>query len=159
MKKYWEQFDQAPDFVVLFIPGDQFLSAALDQDKTLLEFAMQQRVILATPTSFVGLLRAIAYGWNQEHLNKNAEVVREIGKDLHQRLGTLSEHISKLGKNLDASVGTFNKLIGSYESNVLPGAKKFTELGVETHKEVSQVEVIETPTRGLTKATTVTKKA
>jgi len=115
--------------------GDQFLSAALDQDKTLLEFAMQQRVILATPTSFVGLLRAIAYGWNQEHLNK------------------------KLGKNLDASVGTFNKLIGSYESNVLPGAKKFTELGVETHKEVSQVEVIETPTRGLTKATTVTKKA
>ena len=98
MKKYWEQFAKSPDFVVLFIPGDQFLSAALDRDKSLLEFAMQQRVILATPTSLVGLLRAIAYGWNQEHLNKNAEIVREIGKDLHQRLGTLAEHMNKLGK-------------------------------------------------------------
>lgn len=152
MKKYWEQFEQAPDFVVLFIPGDQFLSAALDQDKNLLELAMQQRVILATPTSLVGLLRAIAYGWNQESLNQNAEVVRKIGKDLHQRLGALSEHMAKLGKNLDASVSNFNKLLGSYESNVLPGAKKFTELGVETHKEIDQAAVVETPTRKLTNA-------
>jgi DNA recombination protein RmuC len=150
MKKYWEQFKQAPDFVVLFIPGDQFLSAALDRDRNLLEFAMQQRVILATPTSLVGLLRAIAYGWNQENLNQNADVVRKIGQDLHQRLGTLSEHMAKLGKNLDSSVNNFNKLLGSYESNVLPGAKKFTELGIETHKDIEQGSVVETPTRKLT---------
>lgn len=158
MKKYWEQFSKAPDFVVLFIPGDQFLSAALDQDKSLLEYAMQQRVILATPTSLVGLLRAIAYGWNQEHLNKNAEIVREIGKDLHQRLGSLAEHMSKLGKNLDSSVMTFNKLLGSYETNVLPGARKFSELGIETHKEVDQATLVETPTRHLTKVTSLAKK-
>ncbi len=151
MKKYWEQFDRAPDFVVLFIPGDQFLSAALDEDKTLLEFAMQQRVILATPTSFVGLLRAIAYGWNQDNLNKNADTVRQIGKDLHQRLGVLAEHMSKLGKTLDSSVNNFNKLLGSYESNVLPGAKKFSELGIETHKELDQVTGVDTPARKLTK--------
>lgn len=158
LKKYWEQFDKAPDFVVLFIPGDQFLSAALDRDKSLLEFAMQQRVILATPTSLVGLLRAIAYGWNQEHLNKNAEVVREIGKDLYQRLGTLAEHMSKLGKNLDSSVANFNKLLGSYETNVLPGARKFDELGIETHKEIDQIKAVETPTRHLTKVTPLPKK-
>lgn len=152
MKKYWEQFEQAPDFVVLFIPGDQFLSAALDQDKTLLEYAMEQRVILATPTSLVGLLRAIAYGWNQENLNQNAEIIRKIGKDLHQRIGTLSEHMAKLGKNLDSSVNTFNKLLGSYEGNVLPGAKKFTELGIDSHKEIDQSKAVETPTRKLTKS-------
>ena len=153
MKKYWEQFHQAPDFVVLFIPGDQFLSAALDLDKTLLEYAMQQRVILATPTSLVGLLRAIAYGWNQENLNQNAEIIRKIGQDLHQRIGTLSEHMAKLGKNLDSSVATFNKLLGSYEGNVLPGAKKFTELGIDSHKDIEQSKAIETPTRKLTKNT------
>ena len=151
MKKYWEQFHQAPDFVVLFIPGDQFLSAALDQDKTLLEYAMQQRVILATPTSLVGLLRAVAYGWNQENLNQNAETIRKIGHDLHQRIGTLSEHMAKLGKNLDSSVATFNKLLGSYEGNVLPGAKKFIELGIDSHKDIEQSKAIQTPTRKLTK--------
>ncbi|MGH1426510.1 MAG: DNA recombination protein RmuC [Arenicella sp.] len=151
MKKYWEQFEQAPDFVVLFIPGDQFLSAALDQDKSLLEYAMQQRVILATPTSLVGLLRAIAYGWNQENLNQNAEVVRKIGQDLHHRLGTLSEHMAKLGKSLDSSVSTFNKLLGSYENNVLPGAKKFTELGIDSHKNIDQTKTIETSARKTTK--------
>lgn len=152
MKKYWEQFSHAPDFVVLFIPGDQFLTAALDIDKNLLENAMQQRVILATPTSLVGLLRAIAYGWNQDSLNKNAETVREVGKDLYNRIGTLAEHLGKLGKNLDASVAQYNKLLGSYESNVLPGARKFTELGIETHKEADTAKAIETPTRKLTKS-------
>lgn len=153
MKKYWEQFQQAPDFVVLFVPGDQFLSAALDQDKSLLEYAMQQRVILATPTSLVGLLRAIAYGWNQENLNQNTEIIRNIGNDLHNRLGTLSEHMAKLGKNLDSSVASFNKLLGSYEGNVLPGAKKFTELGIDSHKDIEQSKAIETPARKLTKET------
>ena len=158
MKKYWEQFEQAPDFVVLFIPGDQFLSAALDQDKSLLEYAMQQRVILATPTSLVGLLRAIAYGWNQENLNQNAEVVRKIGQDLHHRLGTLSEHMAKLGKSLDSSVSTFNKLLGSYENSVLPGAKKFTELGIDTHKDIDQIKAIETSSRKTTKMIAETGK-
>jgi len=131
-KRYWEQFNEAPEFVVLFIPGDQFLSAALDQDHSLLEDALAQKVILATPTSFVALLRAIAYGWRQETLNKNAEQIREVGEELYRRLNTLTDHLAKLGRQLDSSVAQYNRLVGSFESKVIPGARKFADLGVPT---------------------------
>jgi len=131
-KRYWEQFTDAPELVVLFIPGDQFLSAALDQDHSLLEDALAQKVILATPTSFVALLRAIAYGWRQETLNQNAERIREVGEQLYRRLNTLTEHLARLGRQLDSSVAQYNRLVGSFESSVLPGARKFSELGVPT---------------------------
>ena len=146
-KSYWQQFRHSPDFVVLFIPGDQFLSAALDVDHTLIEDALSQNVILATPTSFVALLRAIAYGWRQEVLAENAEVIREVGQDLYGRLATFAEHLSRLGRSLDSSVSAYNKAISSYDSRILPGAKKFTELGVTARKEPPPLEPIERSAR------------
>jgi len=130
LKQYWQQFDRSPDFVILFIPGDQFLSAALDHDKSLLEYALKQRILLATPTSLVGLLRAVAYGWNQDTLSKNSEKIRQLGETLYARLQTLTTHLNKLGKNLDQSVEQFNKVAGSYSSNALPSARKLSELGL-----------------------------
>jgi DNA recombination protein RmuC len=133
-KAYWNQFKNAPDFVVLFIPGDQFLSAALDLDRELLEDALKQKVILATPTSFVALLRAVAYGWRQEALAANADLIREVGEDLYQRLAVFTEHLAKLGGSLEGSVSAFNKAVGSFDSKVLPGARKFVEMGVTPKK-------------------------
>ena len=143
-KSYWSQFKDAPNFIVLFIPGDQFLSTALDYDKNLLEDALRQQVILATPTSFVALLRAVAYGWRQEQLAKNAEVIRKVGEDLYTRLNTFSEHLQKLGRSLEGSLKSYNSAVGSFDSRVLPGARKFTELGISTGKEIDQPQQIET---------------
>jgi DNA recombination protein RmuC len=129
-KAYWTQFKSAPDFVVLFIPGEQFLSAALDLDRALLEDALKQKVILTTPTSFVALLRAVAYGWRQESLAANAERIRDVGEELYGRLATFSEHLVKLGRSLGSAVSDYNKAVGSYEAKLLPGARKFSEMGV-----------------------------
>ncbi len=142
-KAYWDQFTRAPDFVVLFIPGDQFLGAALDVDHGLLEYALQQKIILATPTSLVALLRAVAYGWRQEQLASNAEKIRELGEELFRRLLTFSEHLAKLGRSLDGAVGHFNKAVGSFDSKVLPGARKFTELGISGSKPADELNQIE----------------
>lgn len=135
-KAYWKQFKHTPDFVVLFIPGDQFLSAALDQDRKLLEDAMAEKVILATPTSFIALLRAVAYGWRQQALAENAEKIRVVGEELYGRLGTFAEYMSKLGRSLDSSVGHFNKAVGSFDARILPSARKFTEMGIHAKKEM-----------------------
>jgi len=133
-KAYWNQFKNAPDFVVLFIPGDQFLSAALDIDRELLEDALKQKIILATPTSFVALLRAVAYGWRQEALAANADLIREVGEDLYQRLAVFTEHLSRLGGSLEGSVSAFNKAVGSFDSKIMPGARKFVDMGVSPKK-------------------------
>ena len=146
-KAYWRQFKFSPDFVVLFIPGDQFLSAALECDHALIEDALSQNVILATPTSFVALLRAVAYGWRQEVLAENAETIREVGQEMYGRLATFAEHLSKLGRSLDGSVEAFNKAVGSYDSRVLPGAKKFIDMGISAKKELPRVEQIERAAR------------
>jgi len=146
-KAYWTQFRNAPDFVILFIPGDQFLGAALDMDRDLLEEALKQKVILTTPTSFVALLRAVAYGWRQESLAKNAEHIRDVGEDLYNRLATLSEHFAKLGRSLNSTVADYNKTIGSYETKVLPGARKFSEMGVGNDKLLEEPERIEKAVR------------
>jgi DNA recombination protein RmuC len=146
-KSYWNQFSHSPDFVVLFIPGEQFLSAALEIDHKLLEEALAQHVILAAPSSFVALLRAVAYGWRQEALAKNAEIIREIGQELYTRLATFSEHLAKLGRSLDSSVDSFNKAVGSFDTRVLPGARRFIELGIDTRKPVPEPDQIEHTTR------------
>ena len=146
-KAYWSQFPNAPDFVVLFIPGDQFLAAALDQDHELLEEALRQQVILATPTSFVALLRAVAFGWRQEQLAQNAEKIREVGEELYRRLLTFTGHLEKLGRSLDTSVKHYNKAVGSFDSRVLPGAQKFTEMGIEAAKKLEGLEQVETGPR------------
>ncbi|MBZ0072483.1 MAG: DNA recombination protein RmuC [Gammaproteobacteria bacterium] len=146
-KAYWQQFPQAPDFVVLFIPGDQFLSSALEYDRQLLEDALAARVILATPTSFVALLRAIAFGWRQDALTENAEIIRKVGEDLYQRLSTFTEHLAKIGRSLDTSVNAYNKAVGSFDSRILPGARKFTELGIASKSEIAEPEQVERAAR------------
>jgi len=148
-KAYWSQFKNSPDFVVLFIPGDQFLTAALDNDRSLLEDALRQNVILATPTSFVALLRAVAYGWRQEQLAENAEHIREIGEELYKRLLTFTSHLDKLGKSLDSSIKHYNKAVGSYDSRILPSAQKFTEMGINSSTDMETPAQIETGVRSL----------
>jgi len=142
-KAYWNQFKNSPDFVVLFIPGEQFLSAALEQDPQLLEDALKNKVILATPTSIIALLRAVAFGWRQMSVAKNAEKIRELGEDLYHRLATFAEHLQNLGKHLNSSVEQFNKAIGSLDRQVLPGARKFTELGIERKKPIPVLKMVE----------------
>lgn len=146
-KSYWYQFKNTPDFVVLFIPGDQFLSSALELDHTLLEDALAQQVILATPTSLVALLRAIAFGWRQQATTENAEVIRQLGEKMYARLATFVEHMSKVGSALDKSVNHYNSAVGSLERQVFPNARKFKEMGIETRKTLSELEPIEKTVR------------
>ena len=146
-KAYWNQFSHSPDFVVLFIPGEQFLAAALEPDPQLLEDALANKVILATPTSIIALLRAVAFGWRQQSVAKNAEEIRRLGEELYKRLATFVEHLQKLGKNLDASVEQFNKATGSLDRQVLPGARKFGELGIEKKKEIPELKMVESSAR------------
>ena len=148
-KAYWNQFNKAPDFVILFIPGDQFLAAALDHDPALLEDALKAQIILTTPTSLVALLRAVAYGWRQESLAENAELIRDAGVDLYQRLATFTEHLAKVGRGLDSVLGSYNKAVGSFEAKVVPGARKFTELGVSPGKHLESIDQIEKGIRSL----------
>lgn len=148
-KNYWSQFEKSPDFVVLFIPGDQFLSAALAEMPTLLEDGIRQNVIIATPTSFVALLKAVAYGWRQTALAHNAETIRSLAEDLYKRLSVFSGHLVRLGRSMGASVDAFNSAIGSLERQVLPGARKFTELGVRPEREIDMIEPIDKLTREL----------
>jgi DNA recombination protein RmuC len=146
-KNYWAQFEKSPDFVILFIPGDQFLSAALAESPTLLEDAIRQDVIIATPSSFVALLKAVAYGWRQMSLAKNAETIRTLAEDLYKRLAVFASHLTKMGRNLGITVDSFNSAVGSLERQVLPGARKFTELGVRPDREIEMVEPIDRLTR------------
>ena len=146
-KSYWSQFEKSPDFVILFIPGDQFLSAALAETPNLLEDAIRQDVIIATPSSFVALLKAVAYGWRQMALAQNAETIRTLAEDLYKRLAVFASHLTKMGRNLGTTVDAFNSAVGSLERQVLPGARKFTELGVRPDREIEQVEPIDRLTR------------
>ena len=146
-KAYWSQFEESPEFVILFIPGDQFLSAALNEEPDLIEYALSQQIILATPTSFVALLKAVAYGWRQLALADNAKEIRILAEDLYARLATYVSHMNKVGRQLASSVENYNKAVGSLERNVLPGARKFVELGVHPKKEVEKLESIESVPR------------
>jgi DNA recombination protein RmuC len=142
-KKYWTQFEYSPDFVVLFIPGDQFLSCALEHDHSLLEDALRDKVILATPTSIIALLRIIAYGWRQQAVTENAERIQTLGDELYKRVKTFTEHLEDLGKTLSNSVDHYNKAVGSLERQVLPGARKFTELGIHAAKQLDELEEVD----------------
>jgi DNA recombination protein RmuC len=149
-KNYWAQFDHSPEFVILFIPGDQFLSAALTQRPDLLDDALRQQVILATPTSLVALLKAIAYGWQQTALAENASEIRTLAVQLYERLNTFAGHLSTMGKELGSSVKAYNQAIGSLETRVLPSARRFTELGVNPKQKIDTMRIVETTPRDLT---------
>lgn len=142
-KAYWAQFTNSPEFVILFIPGDQFLSAALNEDPDLIETALSQQIILATPTSFVALLKAVAYGWRQLALADNAQEIRVLAEDLYGRLATFVTHMNKVGRQLGSSVESYNRAVGSLERKVLPGARKFVELGIHPKKQMEKVETLD----------------
>lgn len=152
-KAYWAQFSNSPEFVILFIPGDQFLSAALNEDPDLIESALAQQIILATPTSFVALLKAVAYGWRQLALADNAQEIRVLAEDLYGRLATFVAHMNKVGRQLGSSVESYNRAVGSLERKVLPGARKFVELGIHTKKKLEKTETLDPVPRTMIETT------
>ena len=149
-KSYWEQFDPTPEFVVMFVPGESFLHAACSIDSALIEQAMQERVVLASPTTFVALLRAVAYGWRQEQIAKSAQEVSDLGRDLYDRLRSFLGHFDRMKKGLETATAAFNQAVGSLESRVLPSARRFRDLGAATGDELPELEPIETQPRQLT---------
>ncbi|PKL51852.1 MAG: DNA recombination protein RmuC [Nitrospira bacterium HGW-Nitrospira-1] len=148
-KEYWSQFKQSPEFVVLFIPGESFLGAAVEVDSSLIEDGIEKRVIIATPTTFIALLRAIAYGWRQEQVTKNAQEISDLGRQLYERISILAQHFDNVGKSLEKAVGFYNKAVGSMESRVLPSVRKFRELGVTGAEEIPVLEQVDQAPRNI----------
>ena len=148
-KGYWEQFEQSPEFVFLFLPGETFYSAALEQDPSLIEFGVEQRVILATPTTLIALLKAVSYGWKQEQMAASAQEVSKLGKDLYDRLRVFTKHFESIGAGLKRALDSYNDGVGSLEVRVLSTARKFKELGATRGEEVEVVEPIDKSVRAL----------
>ncbi len=147
-REYWEQFDRHPELVVMFLPGESFFSAALEQDRTLIEDGMEKRVLLATPTTLIALLRAIAYGWRQERIEESARVASELGKQLYDRIRTFLGHFEGIGSALKRAVDSYNDAAGSLASRVLVSARKFKELGAATGDDIDDVALIDEVPRG-----------
>jgi DNA recombination protein RmuC len=147
LKAYWSQFAQAPEFVILFLPGEQFLGAALEQDSSLIEDGFARGVVIATPTTLVALLRAVAYGWRQEQLTEHAALAGKLGKDLYERMAVLADHLNEIGQSLTRSVQAYNKAVASLETRILPAARKFKDLGVSSEKELSPLDTIDVAAR------------
>jgi len=149
-KSYWAQFEHSPEFVVLFLPGDQFLSAALAERPELLESALKQNVILATPSTLIALLKTVAYGWRQAAVAENAAVIRGLGQELYRRLGNFTAHIGRMGQRLGSAVEAYNAAVGSLERQVMPQARRFTELGVTSDAPLPELEQVDMVPRSLT---------
>jgi DNA recombination protein RmuC len=150
-KNYWEQFQPAPEFVVLFLPGDHFLTAALQADNLLLDRALSRRVLLATPTTLIALLKAAAYGWRQEAVSKNADEISALGRTLYDRISTFADNLDKIGRGLEAAMKGYNTAVGSFEGMLLPGARKLAEFGAKGSKELAAPETMDTAPRDVVK--------
>ncbi|PAX08431.1 DNA recombination protein RmuC [Sphingomonas lenta] len=151
-KSYWAQFDDAPDYVIMFVPGEHFLSAALEYDTTLWDFAFERRVLMATPTNLVAIAQTVAAVWRQEKLAREAREIGQLGKELYARLSVMGGHVAKLGRNLDLAANAYNSMVGSLESQVLTQARRFEQLNIDIGaKQIESAPVVETNTRPLTK--------
>jgi DNA recombination protein RmuC len=150
-KNYWEQFQPSPEFVVLFLPGDQFLSGALQSDPTLIDRAISKKVLLATPATLIALLKAAAYGWRQEDVSRNAQVIADLGRQLYDRAATFADHLDKVGRGLETASKAYNSAVGSFETQLLPGARKFSELGAQGTKSLGEPGPVETAPRDVAK--------
>jgi len=148
-KEYWDQFTAAPEFVVLFIPNDSFLAAAAEKDPTLVESALSKKVVIATPATFIALLRAIAYGWRQEQIAENAQRISALGQELSDRIATLAEHLIKVGGAIGKAVESYNAAVASFENRILPSARKFKVLGAGGKKEIEELQPIDQAPRAL----------
>jgi len=148
-KAYWDQFDPAPEIVVLFLPGESFFSAALEQDRTLLEDGMQKHVVIATPTTLIALLRAVAFGWRQEKIEQNAREISALGKELYDRVRTFLGYFENVGATLRRATENYNRAVGSLESRVLPSVRKFKELGAATGNPIPEIDPVDETTREL----------
>ncbi len=148
-KAYWDQFPTAPDFVVLFLPGESFFSAALEHDRSLMEDAMRSKVFLATPTTLMALLNVVAHGWRQQEMAASAERIAEAGRDLHERLRVFAEHFARVGDGLRRAVAAYGQAVGSYGSRLEPGARRLAELGASSGKDLPEVPTVEGPARSL----------
>ena len=149
-KNYWDQIAGSPELVVMFLPGDAFYAAALEQMPALLEEAVANRVLIATPMTLIAVLQAVHVGWKQQRLAANAEEISRCGRDLHERIATFSDHIAKVGAALGRTVGAFNDAVGSMETRVLPGARRLEDLGSAGKKDLSDVEPVDIRPRALT---------
>ncbi|MEQ1548162.1 MAG: DNA recombination protein RmuC [Chakrabartia sp.] len=151
-KAYWNQFSESADYVIMFVPGEHFLSAALEHDPSLWDYAFEKKVLLATPTNLIAIARTVSAVWRQEKLADEAREIAELGKDLYARLSTMGGHVSRLGRNLDTAVGAYNAFVGSLESQVLTQAQRFENLGVETGaKRIEDLPTVEQTVRPLVK--------
>jgi len=150
-KAYWAQFGDAADYVIMYIPGEHFLAAALEQDPTLWDWAFERRVLLATPTNLVAIAKTVASIWRQERLAEAAQEIANLGKELHSRLATMNEHMTRVGKNLATANSAYNQMVGSFESQVLTQAKRFEGLGAGSAKSLDAPPMVEIAPRPLTK--------
>ena len=150
-KDYWAQFQPSPEFVVLFLPGDQFLSGALQSDPTLIDRAILKKVLLATPATLIALLKAAAYGWRQESVSKNAEEIANLGRALYDRISGFADHLDKVGRGLENACKSYNSAIGAFEGTLLPGARTFVELGAKGVKDLTEPGSVETNPRDVLK--------